>query len=58
MDVTNAADTLTLAGPISGAGSVAKDGAGVLRLTGTNTYGGTTEIMKEIIARMLPTPQA
>ncbi len=38
----NRSDTLTLAGVISGGGSVTQAGTGTLTLTGTNTYTGET----------------
>lgn len=41
VDVTNAADTISLAGNISGTGSLTKNAAGVLRLSGANTHNGT-----------------
>ncbi|MEI7861688.1 MAG: autotransporter-associated beta strand repeat-containing protein, partial [Planctomycetota bacterium] len=42
--VFNRSDALTSAGSISGSGSVLKLGAGVLSLTGTNTYSGLTTV--------------
>ncbi|MHA3775159.1 beta strand repeat-containing protein [Verrucomicrobiota bacterium sgz303538] len=43
VDVNNAADTLSFTGGISGVRSLTKNAAGVLRLSGANTYtGGTT----------------
>ena len=36
--------TSTLSGAISGAGSLTKNGAGTLILTGTNTYSGDTNV--------------
>jgi autotransporter-associated beta strand protein len=41
-DATN--PSMTLAGPISGSGSLTKDGTGTLTLSGTNTYTGTTTV--------------
>ena len=40
----NRSDNLTYAGVISGPGAVIKSGAGILTLTGTNTYTNTTTI--------------
>jgi fibronectin-binding autotransporter adhesin len=40
----NAANTFTINSTISGTGSVVKNGAGLLVLGGTNTYGGTTTL--------------
>ena len=43
INVTNASQTLTLSGVISGAGALSKINGGLLTLSGTNTYtGGTT----------------
>lgn len=42
--IWNRSDDATFAGVISGAGSVAKMGAGTLTLTATNTYTGTTTV--------------
>jgi len=42
--VFNRSDALTSAGSITGSGSVQKLGAGVLSLTGTNTYSGLTTV--------------
>jgi len=42
--VFNRSDALTSAGSISGSGSVLKLGAGVLSLTGSNTYSGLTTV--------------
>ncbi|TXL69295.1 hypothetical protein FHP25_39540, partial [Vineibacter terrae] len=42
--VANFTDTLTLAVPIGGSGSLTKAGAGTLILTGDNTYAGGTTI--------------
>ncbi|WP_445779020.1 autotransporter-associated beta strand repeat-containing protein, partial [Shewanella sp.] len=42
--VFNRSDTSSYAGVISGSGAVSKDGAGVLSLTGVNTYAGATNI--------------
>ncbi|AOS43538.1 Autotransporter-associated beta strand repeat protein [Lacunisphaera limnophila] len=44
IDVTNGATTLTLAGLISGGGTLAKDGAGVLAIGTPNTFTGGTRI--------------
>lgn len=38
------ARTITLNGALSGAGKLNKTGAGTLKLTGTNTYNGTTSV--------------
>lgn len=40
--VTNAAETLTISGVVSGAGGINKAGSGKLCVTGTNIYTGTT----------------
>ncbi len=40
----NRSDALTLAGTISGTGTLSKAGAGTLTLTGNNSYAGTTTI--------------
>ncbi|WP_285712020.1 autotransporter-associated beta strand repeat-containing protein [Erythrobacter oryzae] len=40
----NRSDDITLANAISGTGSVTKAGAGVLTLSGTNSYAGTTTV--------------
>jgi len=41
--VTNSTDVLTFSGALSGTGPLTKDGAGILALTGPNSYfGGTT----------------
>jgi fibronectin-binding autotransporter adhesin len=42
--ITNLADTLTLAGGVSGVGNLALSGFGTLLLTGSSTYGGGTAI--------------
>jgi autotransporter-associated beta strand protein len=42
--VFNRVEDLTYAGAISGAGAVAKEGAGQLVLTGTNSYTGVTTV--------------
>ena len=41
--------------PISGSGSLAKTGQGVLELAGHNTYGGATDIRQGTV-RLVPTP--
>jgi autotransporter-associated beta strand protein len=43
IDVTGS-NTLTVAGVVSGAGSLTKTNSGTLALTGTNTYTGTTTV--------------
>ncbi|WP_127091999.1 autotransporter-associated beta strand repeat-containing protein [Aquabacter cavernae] len=47
-DVADGA-TLTLSGAIAGSGSLRKEGEGRLTLTGTNTYGGATDIVAGIL---------
>ena len=42
--VTNAAETLTISGRISGVGGINKEGLGKLVLSGANTFGGTLKI--------------
>ncbi|SEH14754.1 fibronectin-binding autotransporter adhesin [Sphingopyxis sp. YR583] len=42
IDVANAATTLTIGGVAAGAGTLFKDGAGTLILSGTNSYTGDT----------------
>ncbi|MBT2793332.1 autotransporter outer membrane beta-barrel domain-containing protein [Paraburkholderia strydomiana] len=42
--LTDAGTALTLAGPLSGSGSMTKTGSGSLLLTGTNTYSGPTTV--------------
>lgn len=44
IEVSNAATTLTLSGAIGGSGAVTKGGAGVLLLSGNNTFGGTLSV--------------
>ncbi len=48
-EVLNAADTLTIANAITGAGGLTKSGAGTLLLSGTDTYGGTTRVNQGIL---------
>jgi autotransporter-associated beta strand protein len=45
-DITlqNASDTLTVSGPVSGGGTLSKEGNGSLTITGPNTYAGNTAI--------------
>ncbi len=44
IEVSNAPTTLTLSGAIGGSGNVQKGGAGILHLTGNNTFGGTLSV--------------
>jgi autotransporter-associated beta strand protein/T5SS/PEP-CTERM-associated repeat protein len=44
VEVTNSASTMTIGGPISGSGSLTKNGPGTLSLAGSNTYTGDTQI--------------
>lgn len=44
LTASNAASTFTIAGSISGAGGVNIGASGVLELSGTNTYAGTTTV--------------
>ena len=44
LEVSNASTTLTLSGAIGGSGGVTKGGAGILHLTGENTFGGALNI--------------
>jgi rhamnogalacturonan endolyase len=44
VEITNSAATLTLSGPLTGAGSLKKMGPGVLALTGANDFSGGTLI--------------
>lgn len=44
VDVTNSLTNLTLAGVISGAGNLAKEGAGSLTLSGANNFTGTVNV--------------
>ena len=44
IEVSNAATTLTLSGVIGGSGGVQKGGAGILLLSGTNTFTGALNI--------------
>ena len=48
--VFNRSNALTYAGLISGTGTVTKNGAGTLTLTGDNTYAGTTTISAGILS--------
>ena len=42
--VTNATDSLTISGSVSGPGALTKTGAGLLVLSGANSYGGATTV--------------
>jgi autotransporter-associated beta strand protein len=42
--ISSAASTLTLSGPISGAGGLSLSGSGTLLLSGVNTYAGPTNV--------------
>ncbi len=42
LDVTNSATTLTVSGSLTGSGTLAKSGAGILILSGANGHGATT----------------
>ncbi len=44
IDVTTSSANLTLSGVISGNGGLTKQGAGILTLTGANTYAGNTSV--------------
>jgi len=44
LNTQNAADVLTLSGPISGNGGLVKNGNGTLTLSGNNTYSGSTTV--------------
>ncbi|MDR0588591.1 MAG: autotransporter-associated beta strand repeat-containing protein, partial [Burkholderiales bacterium] len=44
IEVTDAGDTVTLSGDITGAGGLTKIGDGTLELTGTNDYSGATVV--------------
>ena len=48
--VFDLSDSLTLAGTISGSGSLTQNGSGSLTLSGTNTYSGGTFINAGILA--------
>lgn len=43
-NANTAADYATLSGVLSGAGGLVKNGAGMLKLTGANTYAGVTDV--------------
>jgi autotransporter-associated beta strand protein len=43
-DAANAPHDITLSGPVTGTGSLLKEGAGTLTLAGSYTYSGSTEI--------------
>lgn len=49
VDTTRAGETLSISGTISGGGSLRKDGAGTLVVTGTNTYTGGTTVAAGIL---------
>ncbi len=49
IDVANAGTTLTISGVAAGAGSLFKDGAGTLILSGANTYTGDTTVNSGIL---------
>ncbi|HEV3417589.1 MAG TPA: autotransporter-associated beta strand repeat-containing protein, partial [Pirellulales bacterium] len=42
--VQNAADMLTISGPVGGSGTLSKEGSGSLAITGPNTYAGNTAV--------------
>jgi fibronectin-binding autotransporter adhesin len=47
--IFNRSDNLTFAGEISGGGSLRKEGAGTLTLTGNNTYNNTTTVAAGVL---------
>ncbi len=49
IDVTNAATTLAISGPVSGAGQLRKNGAGTLLLAGVNGATGGTHVTNGIL---------
>ena len=50
VNVTNAADSLTISGGVSGVGGLTKTGPGTLVLTGSNTYSGATTVAGGLLA--------
>ncbi|HRR34728.1 MAG TPA: autotransporter-associated beta strand repeat-containing protein [Kiritimatiellia bacterium] len=52
--VVNRTGTLAVSGPISGNGSVIKQGAGLFLLAGTNSYAGGTTISEGFLAAAIP----